>query len=67
VNCEAREATLGYGIKEKVSWIAPNDGILAYDKNGNGKIDGINEVFGNLTTSGFYELKQLIDSNNDRL
>jgi len=55
----------GDGIKEKVSWIGANDGILAYDKNGNGKIDGIDEVFGNLTTSGFDELKQLIDSNHD--
>jgi hypothetical protein len=55
----------GDGIKEKVSWIGANDGILAYDKNGNGKIDGIDEVFGNLTTSGFDELKELIDSNKD--
>jgi hypothetical protein len=46
----------GDGIKEKVSWIGANDGILAYDKNGNGKIDGIDEVFGNFTTSGFGEL-----------
>lgn len=53
------------GIKEKVSWIAANDGILTYDKNENGKIDGINEVFGNLTTSGFDELKELIDSNHN--
>jgi Ca2+-binding EF-hand superfamily protein len=55
----------GDGIKEKVSWIGANDGILAYDKNGNGKIDGIDEVFGNFTTSGFEELRQLIDSNHD--
>ena len=55
----------GDGIKEKVSWIAANDGLLTYDKNENGKIDGIDEVFGNLTTSGFDELKQLIDSNHD--
>ncbi len=55
----------GDGIKEKVSWIGANDGILAYDKNENGKIDGINEVFGNFTTSGFEELSQLIDSNHD--
>ena len=55
----------GDGIKEKVSWIAASDGLLTYDKNENGKIDGIDEVFGNLTTSGFDELKQLIDSNHD--
>ncbi|MBU0631802.1 hypothetical protein KKA17_04085, partial [bacterium] len=57
----------GDGIKEKVSWIKSNDGILTYDKNENGKIDGIDEVFGNLTTSGFEELKQLIDSNHDNV
>jgi hypothetical protein len=55
----------GDGIKEKVSWIAPNDGILVYDKNESGKIDGIDEVFGNFTKNGFEELKELIDSNHD--
>jgi cold shock CspA family protein len=55
----------GDGIKEKVGWIQANDGLVAYDKNSNGKIDGIDEVFGNLTTSGFEELQQLIDSNHD--
>ena len=38
----------GDGIKEKVSWIDANDGILAYDKNGNGKIDGIDELYSRL-------------------
>jgi hypothetical protein len=55
----------GDGIKEKVGWIEANDGILVYDKNGNGAIDGIDEVFGNSNTSGFSELKQIADSNYD--
>jgi len=55
----------GDGIKEKTGWIAPNDGILVYDKNENGKIDGIDEVFGNATTSGFTELAQTADTNFD--
>ena len=55
----------GDGIKERVSWIAANDGILVYDKNESGKIDGIDEVFGNFTKNGFEELKELIDSNYD--
>ncbi len=55
----------GDGIKERVSWIAANDGILVYDKNESGKIDGIDEVFGNFTKNGFEELKELIDSNHD--
>jgi len=55
----------GDGIKEKVGWIQATDGIVVFDKNGNGKIDGISEVFGTATTSGFYELRQLADSNYD--
>jgi hypothetical protein len=55
----------GDGIKERVGWIESNDGILVYDKNNNGNIDGVDEVFGNATTSGFSELKQIADSNND--
>ena len=55
----------GDGIKEKVSWIKANDGILVYDKNENGKIEGIDEVFGNSTTSGFEELSKIADSNYD--
>ncbi|WP_373073158.1 hypothetical protein [Sulfurimonas sp.] len=55
----------GDGVKEKVGWIAPNDALVAYDKNENGKIDGIDEVFGNPTTTGFEELRQIADSNYD--
>jgi len=55
----------GDGTKEKIGWIAPNDGILVYDKNENGQIDGIDEVFGNATTSGFEELAKTADSNFD--
>ncbi|WP_294872603.1 calcium-binding protein, partial [Sulfuricurvum sp. RIFCSPLOWO2_12_FULL_43_24] len=55
----------GDGIKEKVGWVSASEGIVAFDKNGNGKIDGIGEVFGTATTSGFAELRQLADSNYD--
>ena len=55
----------GDGKKEVVGWIAPNDGILVYDKNKNGKIDGIDEVFGNEGISGFEELGNIVDSNYD--
>ena len=57
----------GDGIKEKVGWISATDGIVVIDKNGNGEIDGIGEVFGTATTSGFYELRQLADSNYDNV
>jgi len=55
----------GDGIKEKVGWIKDNDSLLAYDKDEDGHIDGINEVFGNPTTSGFDELREVADSNFD--
>ncbi|MDD5387633.1 MAG: calcium-binding protein, partial [Sulfuricurvum sp.] len=55
----------GDGIKEKVGWVQASEGIVAFDKNGNGKIDGISEVFGTATTSGFAELRTLADSNYD--
>ena len=55
----------GDGLREKVGWIKPEDALLVYDKNENGQINGISEVFGNLNKSGFEELKQLIDSNHD--
>lgn len=55
----------GDGVKEKVGWILPEDGLLVYDKNGNGKIDGVNEIFGKEGISGFVELRTVADSNYD--
>jgi len=57
----------GDGFKEKTSWIYAVDGILVLDKNHNGQIDGINEVFGKNTVGGLEELKKLVDSNDDDL
>ncbi|MBD2195080.1 MULTISPECIES: RHS repeat-associated core domain-containing protein [Calothrix] len=54
------------GFAERTGWVQSDDGLLALDKNGNGVIDDITEVFGNSTTDGFIILKQL-DSNNDNL
>jgi|GEM_PF-5666473 len=39
----------GDGVSHKSSWISKEDGILAYDRNGNGKIDDGSELFGNFT------------------
>ncbi|MCK9372540.1 MAG: hypothetical protein M0P91_05035, partial [Sulfuricurvum sp.] len=55
----------GDGLRERVGWISPADALLSYDKNENGQIDGIDEVFGSLSESGFEELKRTIDSNHD--
>lgn len=53
------------GIKEKTSWIQSVDGILALDKNNNGKIDGNSEVFGKNSLDGLDELQKLVDTNHD--
>lgn len=45
-------------------WVAPDDGLLALDENGNGAVDGISELFGDATTSGFAELATH-DENHD--
>ncbi|WP_413603014.1 hypothetical protein [Curtobacterium sp. Curtsp57] len=52
------------GLAEKTAWIGSDDGFLALDSNGNGRIDGINELFGNETTDGFQVLAKY-DDNKD--
>jgi hypothetical protein len=54
------------GFAERTGWATGGDGLLALDKNGNGKIDNQGELFGNSATyaDGFAALKAL-DSNND--
>jgi hypothetical protein len=37
------------GFAETTSWIAPTDGLLVFDKNANGKIEGGAELFGSET------------------
>jgi hypothetical protein len=54
------------GYAERTAWVAAGDGLLAIDKNGNGKIDGQGELFGNGVgfADGFASLKQY-DGNAD--
>lgn len=54
----------GSGFANKVGWITNNEGFLVLDKNNNGKIDDISEMFGNSSTSGFQSLSSY-DTNKD--
>ena len=68
----------GDGVSHRSSWISKEDGILTYDRNGNGNIDDGSELFGNFTQikdkdgnkrlakDGYEALKEF-DSNNDGL
>ncbi|ETO12377.1 iron-regulated protein frpC [Reticulomyxa filosa] len=51
---------------EKVGWISEDDGFLAIDKNGNGRIDNVAELFGNDFIPAFFKLS-LMDSNKDNV
>ena len=54
----------GDGFREKTGWVKSDDGLLVFDRNKDGYINDISELFGNQTISGFTELQEL-DSNND--
>jgi len=58
----------GNGTKENTGWTKANgdDAFLVIDKNSNGKIDDITEMFGNASIPGFTELAKY-DSNKDNL
>lgn len=55
------------GFRERTGWTTGGDGFLCRDLNGNGKIDNINELFGNATTDGFVILDQLDSSNDNKI
>jgi Ca2+-binding RTX toxin-like protein len=49
---------------EDTGWVGPDEGFLVHDANSNGNVDGISELFGDATTSGFEHLA-VLDSNSD--
>lgn len=60
------------GVAFRSSWVSPNDGILVFDRNGDGLINNGSELFGNFTpkfdgslaTDGFNALSDF-DTNSD--
>ncbi|WP_407155060.1 calcium-binding protein [Bradyrhizobium sp. STM 3557] len=54
----------GDGFAERTGWVAGDDGMLAIDANGNGKIDNGLELFGSSSEDGFAVL-ETFDSNGD--
>jgi Bacterial Ig domain len=66
-NLESARASfdlLNNGTMVLSGWISTGDGFLAWDKNGNGKIDNRGELFGGAQGEGFAQLAQL-DTNQD--
>ena len=52
------------GFAERVGWVKADDGLLAMDRNGNGTIDDITELYGDDQMPAFGKLR-LEDSNTD--
>jgi hypothetical protein len=57
---------LNNGTPSQIGWISGKDGLLALDRNGNGKIDNGSELFGGGVGEGFAKLASF-DSNGDGL
>jgi hypothetical protein len=55
---------LSDGVKEQVGWVSGDDGLLTLDKNNNGTIDNILELFGKTDKTGTEELREY-DLNKD--
>ncbi|HEB4876664.1 TPA: hypothetical protein R0C45_004907, partial [Kluyvera ascorbata F0526] len=62
----------GNHFAENTGWVSADDGLLVLDKDGNGKIDSGNELFGNNTVlsngslaANGYEALQELDTNGD--
>ncbi|WP_226661415.1 calcium-binding protein [Microbulbifer aggregans] len=54
----------GDGFATRTSWLNSDDGFLALDRNADGTINDINELFGSPLRTGYEELSEL-DSNVD--
>ncbi|HAS6327390.1 TPA: hypothetical protein ACGU7T_004125, partial [Vibrio vulnificus] len=63
-NSQAKFDLTGNGFATHTSWLSGDDGFLAIDKNNDGSINNIDELFGREDATGFEEL-ELLDSNGD--
>ena len=54
----------GDGILRASGWVGRDDGLLALDRNGNGRIDNHDELFGDSETDGF-DILRIFDGNRD--
>src|SRR5690606_13760377 len=54
----------GDGFAEHVGWVGATDGFVVYDRNEDGVINDISELFGSVQEEGFTHLA-LLDSNAD--
>ncbi|MEM7425514.1 MAG: cadherin-like domain-containing protein [Pseudomonadota bacterium] len=57
----------GDGFGEPAGWVRPDDGLLALDRNGDGIINDIGELFGSVTGDGFADLAALDDNLDGRI
>ncbi|MCB1528869.1 MAG: AHH domain-containing protein [Hyphomicrobiaceae bacterium] len=57
----------GDSFAERTAWVAPDDGFLVRDLNGNGQIDDITEMFGTAATPGLTMLAALDSNGDDRI
>ena len=52
------------GTNEEINFVTGGSGFLAFDRNGDGKINNGSELFGANTGNGFVELATLVDDRN---
>lgn len=59
----------GDGFAERTGWVEADDGLLALDRDGNGRIDDISELFGtnDPSSNGFVPLAALDTNANGRI
>jgi Ca2+-binding RTX toxin-like protein len=62
----ARFDLSGDDFATKTAWIGPKEGLLAIDRNKDGLINNISELFGSDRETGFQELENF-DSNKDQI